>query len=99
MVDYIEKIEGYISGVNFKEFENDGLLQDGVMRNIELIGETARKLSPLFWEKYRNVLPLAEAVSMRNKLIHEYDDVDLKIVWNTVKIDLVELKEKVMEII
>ena len=32
MVDYIEKIEGYISGVNFKEFENDGLLQDGVMR-------------------------------------------------------------------
>ena len=99
IVNYIEKIEGYVSGINFGEFENNGLLQDGVMRNIELIGETARKLSPLFWEKYRKVLPLAQAVSMRNKLIHEYDDVDLKIVWNTVKIDLVELKEKVMEII
>ena len=99
MVDYIEKIEGYVNGISFVKFENDGLLQDGVMRNIELIGETARKLSPLFWEKYRKVLPLAEAVSMRNRLIHEYEDVDLRIVWNTIKIDLPNLKEKVEEII
>lgn len=99
MVDYIEKIEGYVNGISFEKFENDGLLQDGVMRNIELIGETARKLSPLFWEKYRKVLPLAEAVSMRNRLIHEYEDVDLRIVWNTIKIDLPNLKEKVEEII
>lgn len=68
MVDYIEKIEGYVNRVSFKDFENNGLLQDGVMRNIELIGETARKLSPKFWEKYRNILPLAQAVSMRNSL-------------------------------
>ena len=98
-MDYIEKIEVYVSGTNFEEFENNGLLQDGIMRNIELIGETARKLSPLFWEKYRKVLPLAQAVSMRNRLIHEYADVDLRIVWNTIKIDLPELKEKVMEIL
>ncbi len=99
MVDYIEKIERYVDGIGFKEFKNNGLLQDGIMRNIELIGETARKLSPLFWEKYKNVLPLAQAVSMRNRLIHEYEDVDLRIVWNTVKIDLPNLKEKVEEII
>ena len=86
MVDYIEKVEGYVNGISFEKFGNDGLLQDGVMRNIELIGETARKLGPLFWEKYRKVLPLARAVSMRNRLIHEYEDVDLKIVWNTVKL-------------
>ena len=99
IVDYVDKIEGYVSGISFKDFEKNGLLQDGVMRNIELIGETARKLSPLFWEKYRKVLPLAEAVSMRNKLIHEYDDVDLKIVWNTVKIDLVELRGKIDKLV
>jgi len=95
IIDYVDKIEGYVSGISFEDFEKNGLLQDGVMRNIELIGETARKLSPLFWEKYRKVLPLAEAVSMRNRLIHEYDDIDLEIVWNTVKIDLVELREKI----
>ena len=75
------------------------MLQDAVIRKIELIGEAARKLSPLFWEKYRKVLPLAEAVSTRNKLIHEYDDIDLKIIWDTVKKDLLELKVKIEEII
>lgn len=99
IIDYVDKIEGYVSGIGFEDFEKNGLLQDGVMRNIELIGETARKLSPLFWEKYRKVLPLAEAVSMRNRLIHEYDDVDLKIVWNTVKSDLVELREKIEKLV
>lgn len=99
IIDYVDKIEGYVNGISFKNFMENGLLQDGVMRNIELIGETARKLSPLFWDKYRKVLPLAEAVSMRNKLIHEYADIDLEIVWNTVKIDLVELREKIEEII
>ena len=99
MVEYVIGVEGYIDGVSFKEFEKSGLLQDAVIRKIELIGEVARKLSPLFWEKYRKVLPLAEAVSTRNRLIHEYDDIDLKIVWDTVKKDLPELRKKIEEIV
>jgi uncharacterized protein with HEPN domain len=99
IVEYVIEADGYVSGISFKEFEKSGLLQDAVIRKVELIGEAARKLSPLFWEKYRKVLPLAEAVSTRNRLIHEYDDVDLEIVWNTVKKDLPKLKEKIEEII
>ncbi len=99
IVEYINEIKTYIKGINFREFENSGLLQDAVIRKIELIGETAKRLSPLFWKKYRKVLPLAEAVSTRNRLIHEYDDIDLEIIWNTVKNDLPELKKKIKEII
>jgi len=99
IIDYINEVENYIKGVNFKEFEKSGLLQDAVIRKVELIGETAKRLSSLFWKKYRNVLPLVEAVSTRNRLIHEYDDIDLEIVWNTVKSDLPELKNKIEEII
>lgn len=98
IIDYVEEIEKYVEKVSFSGFERNGMLQDAVIRKIELIGEAARKLSPLFWEKYRKVLPLAEAVSTRNKLIHEYDDIDLEIVWNTVKNDLPELKKKIEEI-
>lgn len=65
IIDYIEDIEGYTGGIKFEEFEINGLLQDGVIRKIELIGEAARKLTPEFWEKYRDVLPLAKAVSTR----------------------------------
>ncbi len=97
IVDYIDDIEGYVKSTDFIQFEKNGLLQDGVVRKIELIGEAAKRLSIGFWEQYRETLPLAEAVSTRNRLIHQYDDIDLRIIWNTVKIDLPELKEKLVE--
>ena len=97
IVDYIDDIEGYVKSTDFNQFETNGLLQDGVVRKIELIGEAAKRLSIDFWEQYRETLPLAEAVSTRNRLIHQYDDIDLRIVWNTVKQDLPELKRKWVE--
>lgn len=99
IIDYVEEVEKYVEKVSFNEFEKNGMLQDAAIRKIELIGEAARRLSPLFWEKYRKILPLAYAVSARNKLIHEYDDIDLEIVWNTIKNDLPELKNKIEQII
>ena len=98
IVDYVDEIEEYVEGIKFEEFEKSGLLQDAVIRKIELIGESAKRLTVDFWEKYRNELPLAEAVSTRNRLIHQYDDIDLGIVWETIKSDLPELKKKVEEL-
>ena len=99
IVDYIEDVEEYINMADFEKFEESGLLQDAVIRKIELIGEAAKRLSVDFWSQYRGTLPLAEAVSTRNRLIHEYDDVDLKIVWNTVKDDLPGLKKAIQNFI
>ena len=99
IVEYVSAVEDYVDGVKFMEFEKNGLLQDAVIRKIELIGEAARKLSPLCWDRYRKTLPLAEAVSTRNRLIHEYDDIDLEIIWNTVKEDLPRLKIKIEKLI
>jgi uncharacterized protein with HEPN domain len=97
IVDYITDIERYIDSIDFPGFENNRLLQDAVIRKIELIGEAAKRLSISFWEQYRNTLPLAEAVSTRNRLIHQYDDIDLRIIWNTLKKDLPDLKQKLRE--
>jgi uncharacterized protein with HEPN domain len=97
IVDYVDDIEAYVKPTDFNGFENNSLLQDAVIRKIELIGEAAKRLSVAFWEQYRDTLPLAEAVSTRNRLIHQYDDIDLKIVWNTIKNDLPGLKRKLKE--
>lgn len=96
--DHIDEIEIYLYKVTFPDFEKNGLLQDAVIRKIELIGESAKRLSLNFWRKYRNELPLAQAVSTRNRMIHQYDDIDLKIVWNTIKNDLPNLRQKIIEI-
>ena len=99
IIDYINDIESYVGLTDFAAFEANNLLQDAVIRKIELIGEAAKRLSDSFWEQYRHTLPLAAAVSTRNRLIHQYDDIDLKIIWNTIQNDLPELKKKLTGLI
>lgn len=79
--------QSYVAGKAKEEFLQDTLCQDAVIRRLEIIGEAARRLSPAA----RTSLPELTwnaMIGMRNLLIHEYDDVDLSIVWDTVKIDL-----------
>ena len=99
IIEFIDDIEKYVDRSDYDHFINDEMLQDAIIRKIELIGEAARRLKPVFWEDYKNELPLALAVAIRNRLIHEYDDIDLEVVWDTVKKDLPELKRKIEEIL
>ena len=62
---------------------SDELLHDGVIRNLEIIGEAVTKLSPEL-KLAHNDLPWHEISGMRNRLIHGYMDVNLEIVWDTV---------------
>ncbi|MBP9691695.1 DUF86 domain-containing protein [Candidatus Woesebacteria bacterium] len=97
ILDFIGSIENYIQGKTFADFENEELLQDGVLRKLELIGEAMKRLTPEFVQKHTD-LPFREASDTRNKLIHDYDDVDLKIVWDTITVDLPALKTLLSQI-
>jgi uncharacterized protein with HEPN domain len=92
ILEFIKKIETYIDKMTFDDFEKDYKTQDAVIRNIELIGEAANHLSTSFGINNK-AFPLNKAISMRNRLIHGYDDIDLKIVWKTIKNDINELKQ------
>ena len=59
-------------------------MQDAVIRRFEVIGEAARRISDEGQSAYAG-LPWMEMIGMRNIMIHEYDNVDLHVVWNTVK--------------
>jgi uncharacterized protein with HEPN domain len=77
----------YVAGKTQEEFLDNTLCQDAVIRRLEIIGEAARRLS----REARTALPgltWNAMIGMRNILIHEYDDVDLHIVWDTVRHDL-----------
>jgi len=77
----------YVAGRTQEEFLQDTLCQDAVIRRLEIIGEAARRLS----REARTALPELTwnaMIGMRNILIHEYDDVDLSVVWDTVQNDL-----------
>ncbi|MGE0820839.1 MAG: DUF86 domain-containing protein [Candidatus Binatia bacterium] len=84
IVEAAKLAQSYLAGKTQEEFLQDTLCQDAVIRRLEIIGEAARRLSP----EARASLPELTwhaMIGMRNLLIHEYDDVDLSIVWDTVK--------------
>jgi uncharacterized protein with HEPN domain len=83
----IQRATSYIR--DFKDAEalqQDPRTQDAVIRNIEIIDEAAnhiRSMSPAFADDHAAV-PWLEMRRMRNKVIHEYFDVDWNLVWDTV---------------
>jgi uncharacterized protein with HEPN domain len=93
----IDAIEKYLSDISEDEFAANQMLQDAVIRRFEIIGEAANHIS----QKFKDDHPAIEwrlMSDMRNKLIHEYFGVNTSTVYETVKVSLPELKEKIQSI-
>lgn len=80
-------IRRFTGGVSREEFKANEEKYEAVNRKFEIIGEAARRLSPETLKSFPEI-PWKLITAMRNILIHDYDDVDLDIVWDTVQRDL-----------
>ncbi len=92
----IGKIKEFTKGMDFGKFGSSELVQDAVLRNLEVMGEAASKLPEEFRKKHPEV-EWRKIIGMRNKLIHGYDDVDAEIVWNAVEKDLPEFEKNIVK--
>ena len=101
--DYSQKAINYLNNTTYDEFLKDNKTIDATIRTIEVVGEAATKIKNMpnssdFFEKYNSV-DWKEAVRMRNRIIHGYEDIDLEIVWNTVKTDFPKLNNNIENVI
>ena len=96
MLKAIERIRRYTEGMMEATFLANELVQDAVIRNIEILGEAARNIArrhPDFAAKHADV-PWEDVTLMRNRVSHGYFSVDLGVVWKTLKSDIPELERQ-----
>ncbi len=98
ILECIALIEEYTRDVTPENFMQSVKTQDMVIRRLEIIGEAVRNIPENIKKTYNNI-PWRSIAGMRDKLIHEYFGVDLKLTWNVVVNELPVLKKNITEIL
>lgn len=98
ILEAIRKIEMYVEKIDAAVFYDSYLIQDAVVRELQVIGEAAKRVDVAIKEDNPQVF-WSKIIGMRNMLIHDYFAVDLDILWLTIREDLPDLKRQIERII
>ena len=98
ILDCVNNIEGYTRGLAQEAFKEDRKTIDAVVRNLEIIGEAANSL-PASYRESHDEIKWPQIIGLRNRIIHEYFDVDLDIVWFIIENELVPLKNRIEKLL
>lgn len=98
IIVYIDDIEKYITGLEAKDFLDDKKTITACAFSVSQIGELVKEITDETIKKYPNI-PWNSIRGMRNRIVHDYENVDLSVLWGTIKQSLPELKDKMKNII
>ncbi|MEO6077998.1 MAG: DUF86 domain-containing protein [Candidatus Andersenbacteria bacterium] len=91
VIEACDKIQKYTVGISVEEFIGNDMMFDATTREIMIIGEAVTNISDDFKNEHLDI-PWHKMIGMRNRLIHAYFGVDPEMVWETVRIDVPELR-------
>lgn len=98
MLEGIQKIMKYTKGKSYEEFVNDELLVDGVIRNLEVLGEAAKNIPQSFRKNYPDV-EWKKIAGLRDILIHEYFGIDYEVLWDIIQNKIPKINEDIQVIL
>lgn len=97
ILEAIRKIEKYVKGLTFEELKENSLVVDGVVRNLEIVGEAVKNIPASVKQEYPDI-EWKKISGLRDVLAHEYFGVDLEVIWNIVTEKIPVLKKNIMRI-
>ena len=98
VVEAIDKIMLYTSGMDFEIFAGNDLVKDALARNFTIIGEASSRLEDSFREQFPDV-EWQKIRGLRNRVVHDYVGIDYQILWMILEENLPEVKAQIEHII
>ncbi len=89
-----QKVLKYAEGLSRGDLETEEIKLSAILYQIEVVGEATKRLSQNFRADHPNV-PWSRATGMRDIIAHQYDRIDLDIVWNVIQYGIPELMEMI----
>jgi uncharacterized protein with HEPN domain len=97
IMDSCDRIAEYTGGMNYETFKIKNMVIDAVIRQLQIIGEAAKKVSDEMKNSHPEIA-WKDMAGMRDKLIHDYFGVDIEAVYLTVTKDIPNLRKQIGKI-
>ncbi|MBO5128509.1 MAG: DUF86 domain-containing protein [Clostridia bacterium] len=98
ILDCIDKIQSYTDGTGYETFQQNTMMVEACVFNLSQIGEHCHSITDEYKELHPE-LPWHEMYGLRNRIVHNYEGVNLKLVWEIISADLSELREQILSLL
>lgn len=98
IINYIDTILGYTNNIDYTEFKNNSMMLEACVFNLSQIGELVNKLDKEYMIKHIEI-PWFKLRGLRNRIVHDYEGVNVKLIWEIIDIDIETLKQQLLQII
>lgn len=95
LISYADKVLRYCDGLDYAQFCADTRLVEACVFNLSQMGELANKVDTDFAEAHPDI-PWHSLYGLRNRIVHDYEGVNLQLIWEIIDSDLLPMRERLL---